>query len=224
VSQGRFADAVAVLTPVVLGDERHAFVSLQAAPDLVEAAAAEERTDLAIAALDRFGRWRSAGSSWAAAVEPRLLAMVAPGGATEERFVLACRAPGLNYRPLELARTRLAYASFLRGERRRAEAREQLHLALGLFESLQLPAWAGRTRSALRASGESSAVSAVVPDALTGQELDIARMVSEGLSNREVAAQLHLSPRTVEYHLSKVYVKLGLSSRDQLAERLSAPT
>jgi DNA-binding CsgD family transcriptional regulator len=221
VSEGRFADALEVLVPVVLGEDRHAFVSLQAAPDLVEAATAEGRVDLALAALDRFGRWRSAGSSWAAAVEPRLVAMAAPDGETEERFVLACHAPGLAYRPLESARTRLAYGSFLRGERRRAEAREQLHLALGLFESLQLSAWAGRTRSALRASGESAAASVVVPSSMTAQELDIARMVGEGLSNREVAARLHLSPRTVEYHLSKVYVKMGLSSRDQLARRLA---
>lgn len=224
VSEGRFSDAVTVLAPVVLGDDRHPFVSLQAAPDLVEAAVGDGRADLARAALERFGRWRAAGSSWAVAVEPRLLAMTAFDDDAEERFLLACHAPGLSYRPLESARTRLSYGSFLRGRRRRAEAREQLHLALGVFESLRLPAWAGRTRSALRASGESSAVSSVAPSAMTDQELEIAQMVSEGLSNREVAARLHLSPRTVEYHLSKVYVKLGLSSREQLARRLSAPT
>jgi len=222
VSQGRFGDAVEILEPAVLGEHRHATVSLFATPDLVEAAVAVGRPQLALEALVRFSGWRTAGSPWAAAVGPRLLALVAPAAEADQQFASACRAPGLAYRPLEAARTRLAYGNYLRGQRRRAEAREQLHVALGLFESLQLPAWSDSTRSALRASGEAGTTRRGEGETLlTPQELEIARMVSEGRSNREVAGTLHLSSRTVEYHLSKVYVKLELSSRDQLARALA---
>jgi DNA-binding CsgD family transcriptional regulator len=221
VSQARFGEAVEILVPVVLGDDRHPNVSLYATPDLVEAAVAVGRAELALAALDRFSRWRAAGSSWAMAVEPRLLALVAPAAEAGKLFAAACRAPGLAYRPLESARTRLAYGNFLRGQRHRIEAREQLHAALGLFESLQLPAWSETTWSALRAVGETGAAKHEEDQGLTAQELQIARMVIDGRSNREVADVLHLSSRTVEYHLSKVYVKLGLSSRDRLAGALA---
>jgi DNA-binding CsgD family transcriptional regulator len=221
VSQARFADGVDIMAPAVLRPDRHPTVSLFATPDLVEAAVAVGRTEPALEALGRFGRWRAAGSSWAAAVEPRLRALVAPPDEAEERFAAACRAPGLAYRPLESARTRLAYGTFLRSQRRRSEAREQLHVALGLFESLQLSAWVESTRSALRASGEAGAAPRVEGEALTPQELEIARMAMGGRSNREVADTLHLSSRTIEYHLSKIYVKLGLSSRGQLAQALA---
>ncbi|OZD00368.1 hypothetical protein CH281_18485 [Rhodococcus sp. 06-221-2] len=216
VSQGRFTDAVDLLVPTVLYDGRHPEVSLMATPDLVEAAVAVGNVELAREASSRFERWCQAGSSWGGAVAPRLRALLAGSGA-EALFEEACHAPGLAHRPLEAARTRLAFGTYLRGERRRAEAREQLHPALALFESLQLPAWVDRTRSALRASGEGRTHDIVVADVLTDQELAIARMVSIGRSNRDVAGTLHLSSRTVEYHLSKVYVKLGLDSREQLA-------
>lgn len=216
VSQGRFVEAVDLLVPTVLHDGRHPEISLMATPDLVEAAVAVGNVELVREATARFERWCAAGSSWAGAVAPRLRALMAGGGA-EALFVEACQAPGLAHRPLEAARTRLAFGTYLRGERRRAEARQQLHPALALFESLQLPAWIDRTRSALRASGEGRTHDIVVADVLTDQELAIARMVSIGRSNRDVAGTMHLSSRTVEYHLSKVYVKLGLDSREQLA-------
>ncbi|GGG28814.1 transcriptional regulator [Rhodococcoides trifolii] len=219
VSLGRFDDAIEILVPTVLGDRRHPEVSLLATPDLVEAAVASGKPDLVEQALARFGRWCEAGSPWGNAVEPRLTALAA--GDSDALFDKACRAPGLAQRPLEAARTRLAYGEHLRGKRRRVEAREHLHAALAVFESLQLPAWIDRTRSVLRASGEGRTHDIAVADVLTPQELDIARMVSAGRSNRDVAGTLHLSSRTVEYHLSKVYVKLGLDSRDQLAGALA---
>ncbi|MBY6683098.1 AAA family ATPase [Rhodococcus sp. BP-316] len=219
VSMARFDDAVEILVPTVLGDRRHPEVSLLATPDLVEAAVAVGKSDLAERALERFARWCDAGSSWGGAVQFRLTALAA--GDSEELFDNACRATGLAQRPFESARTRLAYGEFLRGKRRRVEAREHLHTALGVFESLELPAWIDRTRSVLRASGEGRTHDIPVVDVLTPQELDIARMVSRGRSNRDVAGALHLSSRTVEYHLSKVYVKLGLDSRDQLAGALA---
>ncbi|MDI9929682.1 LuxR C-terminal-related transcriptional regulator [Rhodococcus sp. IEGM 1354] len=220
VSQSRFVEAVDLLVPTVLHDGRHPEISLMATPDLVEAAVAVGNIELAREASVRFERWCAAGSSWAGAVAPRLRALMA-GASAEALFEEACQAPGLAHRPLEAARTRLAFGTYLRGERRRAEARQQFHPALALFESLQLPAWIDRTRSALRASGEGRSHDIVVADVLTDQELAIARMVSIGRSNRDVAGTLHLSSRTVEYHLSKVYVKLGLDSREQLAGILS---
>jgi DNA-binding NarL/FixJ family response regulator len=113
----------------------------------------------------------------------------------------------------------------LRRGRRRLEAREPLRLAIAAFEGLGLEAWSQRAQSELRASGgEAATPDRVDLDVLTAQELEIARMVSRGGSNREVAASLTLSPRTIEYHLSKIYVKLGISSRGELANVLPVET
>ena len=209
-------EAVSALEPLFAAGTGHPVVRLFAAPDLVEAAWAARRPELARPVTALFDRWCAAGSPWAAAVQPRLAALLAPEEDRDAMFRAACEAPNLGQRPLEAARTRLAFGLHLRARRRRAEAREQLHAALELFESLELPTWVERTRAALRASGEAAPGAAVDTSSLTDQELAIAVQVSEGRSNREVAEAQRLSSRTVEYHLSKVYVKLGLSSREQL--------
>jgi DNA-binding NarL/FixJ family response regulator len=116
------------------------------------------------------------------------------------------------------ARTRLAYGERLRRARRRVEAREQLRAALDTFERLGAAPWAERTRSELRASGETARKRDPSTLAqLTPQELQVARFVAQGLSNKEVAAQLFLSPRTIDAHLRNVFAKLGVTSRTQLA-------
>jgi DNA-binding CsgD family transcriptional regulator len=126
--------------------------------------------------------------------------------------------------PFERARTELAYGEFLRRGQRRTEARAQLRDALATFEGLNTPLWAERARAELEATGITARKrDPSTLDTLTPQELRIAKLVAAGASNRDVAAQLFLSPKTVEYHLRKVYLKLGVSSRVELAHQTLAP-
>jgi DNA-binding NarL/FixJ family response regulator len=126
-------------------------------------------------------------------------------------------APGR--RPYERARTELAFGETLRRSRRRVEAREHLRTALQGFEQLGAEHWAERAREELRASGQTARRrEPSTREDLTQQELQITRLVAQGLSNREVAAQLFLSPRTIDFHLRNVFRKLGVTSRMQLAQ------
>ena len=121
-------------------------------------------------------------------------------------------------RPVGCARTELAYGEFLRRARRRVEAREHLRAALEGFETLQAAPWAERAHIELRASGQTARRrDPSTRDRLTAQELQIAGFVAQGLTNREVAAQLFLSPRTIDFHLRNVFRKLDIASRTQLA-------
>ena len=120
--------------------------------------------------------------------------------------------------PFDLARAQLLYGEHLRRERRRVDARAALREALESFERLGADPWAERARTELRATGEIARQREDgAPDRLTPQELQVARLVAEGRSNKEVAAQLFLSPRTIDAHLRSVFSKLGISSRTQLA-------
>jgi len=123
-------------------------------------------------------------------------------------------------RPFQQARTRLLWAEHLRRNRRRVDAREHLRAALEAFERLDTRPWAERARAELRATGETVRRRDAGRERLTPQELRIAELVADGGSNREVAEQLFLSPRTVGYHLARVYQKLGVSSRTRLARAL----
>jgi DNA-binding NarL/FixJ family response regulator len=122
-------------------------------------------------------------------------------------------------RTVDRARTSLAYGEFLRRSRRRVDARGHLRAALEVFDEVGAEPWAERARQELRASGETARKRDVsTTEELTPQELQTARLVAQGLSNREVAERLFVSPRTVEYHLSNAYQKLGLRSRGELAQ------
>ena len=124
---------------------------------------------------------------------------------------------------MDLARARLVYGEWLRRQRRRRDARDQLGTAYEIFDSIGAAAFADRARIELRASGGQAAERAVeTPDTLTAQEALIARLAGDGASNPEIAAQLFISPATVAYHLRKVFTKLGVSSRSQLAPALPA--
>jgi DNA-binding NarL/FixJ family response regulator len=124
----------------------------------------------------------------------------------------------LHDRPLDRARTRLLLGEHLRRRRQRVAAREQLRAALGELRALGAALWAERAEAELLASGETARKrDPGTLGELTPQELQVARFVGEGLSNKEVAAQLFLSPRTIDAHLRNVFAKLGITSRTQLA-------
>ena len=125
------------------------------------------------------------------------------------------RSPGLP--PLQRARTELLYGEWLRRERRRTDSRVHLRAALDSFRTMGAVPWAERAEAELRASGETARKRDLsTAGQLTPQELQIARLVTGGLTNKEIAAQLYLSPRTVDYHLRKVFTKLGITSRTEL--------
>jgi DNA-binding CsgD family transcriptional regulator len=158
---------------------------------------------------------------WALAAAHRCRALIDPE-TTADRYEAALRELGRGHAaPFDEARTRLLYGETLRRERRRAESRVPLRDALRTFERLGAALWAERARTELRASGETARRrdASTLAD-LTPQELRIARLASEGASNPEIAAAVFLSRRTVEYHLHKVFTKLGIASRAELA-RLS---
>ena len=197
---------------------RHPITRRLAATDRVEAAVRAGRPDLAHAWVEELAGFAEAtGSAWAHAVAEHGLALLRNGPEAERHFEQALAAHAKTERPPDRARTQLAYGAFLRRSRRRVDARPHLRAALETFEDLGAHRWADRARQELRASGETTRrrdVSTVVD--LTPQEVQVARLVRQGLSNRDAAAQLYVSPRTVDFHLRNVFTKLGVSSRTEL--------
>jgi DNA-binding CsgD family transcriptional regulator len=196
------------------------FFVLMFTPDLVEACVrggdgATGRR--AFAVLDAFTG--SPAPTWAHACAHRCRALLTDeASAAEEEFSEALRLHVASNRPFDLARTSLLYGEYLRRQRQRVEAREHLKVALDIFERLGAAPWAQRARTELRASGETARKRDPSTLAqLTPQELQVAQFVAEGLSNKEVASQLFLSPRTIDSHLRNVFAKLGITSRTQLA-------
>jgi ATP/maltotriose-dependent transcriptional regulator MalT len=193
-------------------------------PTLVEAAARAGRAAEARAAAEGFSEWaRMTGSSWALPLAARSLALVATDHAEGDRLLAEAMALHHRHRrALDLARTELVSGERLRRARRKAEARGPLRAALEAFEAAGAVPWAERARDELRAAGESAPPRGGRPlDRLTPQELQVARLVARGASNRDAAAALFLSPRTVEYHLHKVFRKLGVHARAELAAALA---
>jgi DNA-binding CsgD family transcriptional regulator len=135
---------------------------------------------------------------------------------TEEAYTAALAHPDLPAWPFELARLQLAYGGWLRRRRRGADARRQFRAAAHTFTTFGAHPWAARTDAELRAAGERISPGPDLRELLTPQELQIARLAADGLSNREIAARLLLSPRSVDSHLSRAYRKAGVSSRAEL--------
>jgi DNA-binding CsgD family transcriptional regulator len=192
-----------------------------AGADRVEAAFRAGDAELAEAWLDEYEAWATGTAQpWALSSVQRCRALIAGDSEEADRlFAAALAIEGHASRPLEHARTELARGEFLRRTRRRREAREHLREALAGFEAVGAEAWAERARVELRASGQTARRrESSTRDDLTAQELQIARLVAEGLSNREVAAHLFLSPRTIDFHLRNIFRKLGISSRMQLVQ------
>jgi DNA-binding CsgD family transcriptional regulator len=196
----------------------NAVIAVIASPDLVEAAVRAGRTDEAQAALAPYEAWaRHTGTPWARSIVARCHALLSDGESATEQYEDALRLAS-DERPYDTARTRLLYGEHLRRQRKRADARTELRSALAVFESLGATPWADRARAELRATGETTHQrDPATLSELTPQELQVARLVGEGLSNKQVAAQLFLSPRTIDAHLRSVFAKLGVSSRTQLA-------
>ncbi len=201
---------------------------VQFGADRVEALARLGRTDEAFQALEEFAD-TPGGGHWALGALARCRGILAAKNA-DAHFEAALSHHQHDGQPFERARTQLAYGERLRRDRRRGDAREQLSEALEAFERLGAAPWADRTRVELRATGgaaaegdaaEKSAVAAAGLEELTAHELQIARLVAYGMTNREVAAKLFLSPKTIEYHLSQIYRKLDLRSRTQLASLMA---
>jgi DNA-binding CsgD family transcriptional regulator len=198
------------------------YTSMWALPELIEAASRTGQTRLAVDALERLAQATSVGgTNWGLGILARCRALLSEGEAAEGSYREAIdRLSRTRLRP-ELARAHLLYGEWLRREGRRADARTPLRTAHDMFAAIGMEAFTERARRELAATGETARKRTVeARDTLTPQEAQIAGLARGGLSNPEIAAQLFLSPHTVEYHLRKVFSKLQISSRHQLEQAL----
>jgi DNA-binding CsgD family transcriptional regulator len=217
---GRYADALAVAQQASQGP---LYVSMWALPELVEAATRTGNTQLAADALERLMETTQAGGTdFGLGLEARCQALLNDGAAAEGWYREAIERLGrAGYRP-DLARAHLLYGEWLRRENRRVDARAQLRTAYEMLDAIGMEAFASRARRELIATGEKVRKRSFgTHDDLTPQEEQIAGLARDGLSNPEIGAQLFLSARTVEWHLRKVFTKLGIGSRHELKAALA---
>jgi DNA-binding CsgD family transcriptional regulator len=191
-------------------------------PELAEAASRTADRVLLEAVTDWLStRTRVIRSGWATGIEARVRALQSEGEVAEVAYRQSIEHLSRTRVRLELARTHLLYGEWLRRERRRLDAREHLRTAFEAFTGMGVEAFARRAQLELEATGERARRRTVdTLDQLTPQETRIARLARDGHTNREIAAQLFISPSTVEYHLRKAFRKLDVKSRRQLALRL----
>jgi DNA-binding CsgD family transcriptional regulator len=194
--------------------------------ELIEAAARSGKPELAADALGQLSQTTAAsGTDWARGIEARSRALLSDGKAAETLHRQAIEALARTRVRAELARAHLLYGEWLRRERRRLDAREQLRTAHKLFTEFGMEAFAERARVELKATGEHARKRTVeTRDDLTPQEAQISRLAADGATNQEIAAQLFISPSTVDYHLRKAFRKLGVKSRHQLKPHLLHPS
>ena len=220
---GRYDEAVA-RGHEASDDTPELVVSRWALGELVEAASRTRDTELAARALARLGEHTQASDcDWALGIEARSRALLSEGDAAESLYREAIDRLGRARLRPELARAHLLYGEWLRRANRRVDAREQLRRARDAFVSMGSDAFAERARHELVATGAKVRKRLdETRDELTPQEEHIARLAGDGLTNAEIAAELYLSPRTVEWHLNKVFTKLGISSRRDLQAALGS--
>jgi DNA-binding CsgD family transcriptional regulator len=218
----RYEDAFAAAEQATANPHEPWF-STFALVELVEAASRSDRSEAAAEAVELLSEsTRASGTPWAVGIEARSRALLEQGEAAETLYREAIDRLQPTRLRLDLARARLLYGEWLRRERRRLDARNELRIAHDLFTDFGMDAFAERARVELRATGEHARKRTVdTVDQLTPQEAQIARLAAAGNTNREIAAQLFISPSTVEYHLRKVFRKLDVKSRTQLARRMS---
>jgi DNA-binding CsgD family transcriptional regulator len=226
---GRYPEALAAARQAADPRQVHAPMGVQVhasmgvGPDMIEAAVRSGNTGVAAEALNQLTRWTQAGGTEdGLGIEARSRALLSEGEAAERLYREAIDRLGRTARRPDLARAHLLYGEWLRRQRRRTAAREQLRTACQMFDAIGMEGFAGRARRELRATGATARRRTVTTAAeLTAQETQIARLAAEGLSNPEIGARLFLSPRTVQYHLGKVFTKLRIASRAELGRALS---
>jgi DNA-binding CsgD family transcriptional regulator len=221
-SHGRYAEALAAAQRACEYDDVGPFA--WALVELIEAGVRSGATDAASAALDRLSaRTQASGTDWALGIEAGSRALLSDGREAEPHYREAIERLARSRGAVHLARAQLLYGEWLRRENRRVDAREQLRAAYDSFEQIGAEAFAERARGELLATGETAPRrTAETRDVLTPQEAQIARMASDRQTNPEIGAKLFISPRTVEYHLRKVFTKLDISSRKELGSVLAA--
>jgi DNA-binding CsgD family transcriptional regulator len=221
----RYDDALAAAREATDYPEDLAFFSWGLI-ELIEAGARCGEAELAAAALGRLSETTApSGTDWALGVEARCRALVAEGDAAEPLYREAIERLERTRLRVDLARAHLLYGEWLRRERRRLDAREQLRHAHDLFSEIGMEAFAERARVELEATGAHARKrTAETRDDLTPQEAQISRLAADGATNQEIAAQLFISPSTVDYHLRKAFRKLGVKSRHQLDHVLQEGT
>jgi DNA-binding CsgD family transcriptional regulator len=218
----RYEEATAWAHRATSNSSEFVGVSVWALPELVEAAARAGDAELARDALKRLVETtHPCGTDAPLGLEARCRALLSDGAAANDQYREAIDRLGRTTLYPELARAHLLYGEWLRREGRRVDAREQLRTAYEMFVAIGMEAFAERTRRELAATGEKVRKrSPETRDELTPQEEQIARLAREGFSNPEIGAQLFISARTVEWHLRKVFTKLGITSRRQLRTAL----
>jgi DNA-binding CsgD family transcriptional regulator len=220
---GRYADALAAARQAS-EDTSTLYISMWALPELIESAARTGDTGIAGDAVTRLAQFTQAGGTdFGLGVEARSRALVSAGETAERLYREAIDRLGRTRLRPELARAHLLYGEWLRRENRRADARVQLRTAHDTLAAIGMEAFAERARHELLATGETVRQPTAGPvSTLTAQEAHIARLAADGHTNPEIATQLFLSSRTVEWHLRKIFNKLGVASRRELREALQA--
>jgi DNA-binding CsgD family transcriptional regulator len=221
---GRYRDALTAAEEASASPQELGFANWGLA-ELVEAAVRCGQTARAADAVERLARTtRPSGTPWGLGIEARSRALVSEGEAAELLYREAIDRLGQCRGAVALARAHLLYGEWLRRENRRVDARAQLRTAHEMLDAMGMAAFAERARRELMATGEAVRRRTVeAPSTLTAQEALIARLARDGRTNPEIGAQLFISARTVEWHLRKIFAKLGISSRRELREALPAP-
>jgi len=219
---GRYGDALAAAERAAEA-ARGLGPSILLLAELVEAAARSGQAERATGPLVQLAEIaHAAGTDWALGTRARAAAMLAEGEAAERLYREAVELLSHVKTCATLARAHLLYGEWLRREHRRVDARKQLRVAYTMLSDMGMEAFAERAHRELRATGETVRKRSVATlDELTPQEVQVARLAGSGQTNPEIAAQLFLSPRTVEWHLRKVFGKVGVSSRKELHAALS---
>jgi DNA-binding CsgD family transcriptional regulator len=218
----RYAESESAAGPAA-SDTLDLWTSMWALPELVEAAARAGDLEIARDALERLADARQpSGTDFALGIEARCRALVSDGAAAEDLYREAIVRLGRTRLRPELARAHLLHGEWLRRENRRVDARQHLRIAYDQSTSIGMEAFAERARVELLATGEKVRKRTVeTRDELTAQERQIARLARDGMSNAEIGARLFLSPRTVEWHLRKVFTKLGIRSQRELVSAVA---
>ena len=218
---GRYEDALAAAKEAS-EDTPELFLSAWARPELIEAGIRSANGELAADALERLAESTNAsGTDWGLGIQARSRALLSEGETAERLYCEAIERLGRTRLRAELARAHLLYGEWLRRENRRVDARVQLRSAHEMLAAIGMEAFAERAHHELLTTGERQRKRTVeTRDDLTAQEQQIARLARDGLSNPEIGARLFISPRTVEWHLRKVFAKLGISSRRGLHDAL----